>query len=129
MKKHEPLKRKSFENQDIKHLQLFLYLIPVFGFFPALWTLYCRQGSREQQKLSRLAITLALSWLVSYVLLGTGAQTAEGLALPLLLTSSVLTSSYFLVNIWLMVRLWQRQPPRLSWISRVSERLGRKYLS
>ena len=129
MKKQDSRKLQSFENPDIKHLQLFLYLIPVFGFFPALWTLYRRQGTREQQTLSRLAVTLALCWLLSYIFLGTGAQISEGLALPLLLTNSVLTSSYFLVNIWLMVRLWQRQPPQLPWISRISKRLWRKYLS
>jgi len=129
MKEHDSRKLQSFENPDIKHLQLFLYLIPIFGFFPALWTLYRRQGSREQQTLSRLAVTLALCWLLSYILLGTGAQLSEGLALPLLLTNSILTSSYFIINIWLMVRLWQRRPPQLPLISRVSKRLWRKYLS
>lgn len=112
-----------FENQDIKHLQLFIYLIPIVGFFPALWTLYRRSGTRQQRNLSRLVITLALGWLFGYLLLGVGAQTTESLSLPLLLTSSLLTSGYFLVNIWLMVRLWQRKPLRLPLVSPLSDRL------
>ncbi|MDB9368125.1 hypothetical protein PN456_04005 [Nodularia spumigena CS-586/05] len=38
--------------------QLFLYLIPVLGFFPSLWTLYRRQGTREQLVVSRLSLHL-----------------------------------------------------------------------
>ena len=129
MQEIPPLKSESFENQDIKYLQQFFYLIPVFGFFPALWTLYRRRGNREQQALSRLVITLTLSWLLGYILLATGSQTSEVMKLPLLIASSLLTSGYFLVNIWLMVRLWQRHPPRLPWISRISERFWRKHLS
>lgn len=104
---------RDFENQDIQHLKLFLYLLPVFGFFPALWTLYRQQGTRQERSLSRLVIKLALGWFVAYFLLGVGVNTSESLELPLLITGSLLTSGYFLVNIWLMVRLWQRQP--ISW--------------
>ncbi|OLP20190.1 hypothetical protein BST81_01800 [Leptolyngbya sp. 'hensonii'] len=102
-----------FDDSDVKRLQLLLYLIPVFGFFPALWTLYRRQGGRERRKLSRLVVTLTLGWLLGYTLLGTGAQFSESLSLPLLLTSSLLTSGYFLVNIWLMARVWRRKSVRL----------------
>jgi len=35
MKNVEPLDAPAY-----KHLYLFFYLIPIFGFFPALWTLY-----------------------------------------------------------------------------------------
>jgi len=99
-----------FGTEDLKHLRMFIYLVPMVGFFPALWTLYRRRGNQEQREASRLAITLALGWLFGYVLLGTGAQAIDSLSLPLLITSSLLTSGYFLVNIWLMVRLWQRKP-------------------
>jgi hypothetical protein len=99
-----------FGTEDLKHLRMFIYLVPIVGFFPALWTLYRKRGNQEQREVSRLAITLALGWLFGYVLLGTGAQAIDSLSLPLLITSSLLTSGYFLVNIWLMVRLWQRQP-------------------
>ncbi len=68
-------------------------------------------------------VTLALGWLIGYLLLGVGAETAESLSLPLLITSSLLTSGYFLVNLWLMVRLWQRKSLRLPIVSKLSDRL------
>jgi hypothetical protein len=116
------------ENQDLKRLQLFIYLVPVLGFFPALWTLYRRQGTREQQAVSRLSVTLAFSWLLGYFLLSAGVQ-SEFWTLRLLIMNSLLTSGYFLVSLGLMVRLWQRKSPRLPGISRVAEGNVRKHLS
>jgi hypothetical protein len=124
MKELDPL-----ENQDLKRLQLFVYLVPVIGFLPALWTLYRRQGTREQQAVSRLSVTLALGWLLGYILLSAGAQTSEFWTLRLLFLNSLLTSGYFLVSIGLMVRLWQRKLPRLPGISRIAEGTVRKHLS
>ena len=118
------------ETEELNRLQIFIYLIPVLGFFPALWTLYRQAGAhptgtseRSRQNASRLAVTLAMGWIVGYALLGAGAQAADSLTLPLLITSSLLTSGYFLVNIWLMVRLWQGRAIRLPGISRLSDRL------
>ncbi len=112
-----------FENLEIRRLQLFLYLVPVVGFFPALWTLYRRRGTRQERNLSRLVVTLALGWLLGYLLLGAGAEASASWSLPLLIMSSLLTSGYFLVNLWLMVRLWQRKPLRLPGVSNLSDRL------
>ncbi len=123
MKDLDPL-----ENQDIKHLQLYLYLIPIVGFFPALWTLYQRQSSREQQAVSRQAVTLAIAWLTGYILLGAGAQSAE-FSLRLLFMDSLLTSGYFLVSIWLMVRLSQRKRLRLPGVSHFADRVVKRHLS
>lgn len=124
---------ESFENQDVKHLQMYLYLIPVVGFFPALWTLYRRNGTRNQRNVSRLVVTLAMGWLLGYFLLGTASDLSDSsLSLPLLITTSLLTSGYFLVNIWLMVKLWQRKPLRLPLVSKLGDRLfperPRRYL-
>ncbi|NEQ20471.1 MAG: hypothetical protein F6K28_14750 [Microcoleus sp. SIO2G3] len=124
MKELDPL-----DNSKLQHLQLYIYLIPVFGFFPALWTLYCRQGSREQQAVSRLSVTLAFGWLVSYILLSAGVPFSEFWTLRLLFMNTLLTSGYFLVSLWLMVRLWQRRSPRLPGISGVAEGTVRKHLS
>ncbi len=99
-----------FENPDINRLQLYLYLTPVIGFFPALWTLYRRTPSRRQKAVSRLAVSLAFGWLLGYILLGASADAEESLKLPLLVMNSLLTSGYFIVSVWLMVRLSQRQP-------------------
>jgi hypothetical protein len=124
MKEVDPL-----ENSDLQRLQLFVYLVPVLGFFPAIWTLYRRQGTREQQAVSRLSVTLAFGWLLGYILLSTGAQTSEFLTLRLLFLNTLLTSGYFLVSIGLMARVWQRKSVRLPGISRVAEDTVRKHLS
>jgi hypothetical protein len=43
--------------------------------------------------------------------------------MPLMLTSSVITSSYFVINLWLMLRVWQRKPLRLPGFSELGDRL------
>lgn len=112
-----------------KQLQLFFLLTPVLGFFPALWTLYRRQGSREQQAVSRLAVTLALGWLITYTLLAFSWDTPQLWTLRLLLTNGLLTSGYFGVSIWLMIRVRQGKLPRLPGISSIAEGAIRKHLS
>ena len=110
---------------------LLLYLIPVIGFFPSLWTLYRRQGDREQQSVSRLSITLALTWALGYILLATGATSSNShlFALRLLILNSFFTSSYFLVSIWLMVRISQNKSKHLPGFSQLAEQVLGKYLS
>jgi hypothetical protein len=97
------------EPDAIRHLQLFFYLLPIFGFFPAVWTLYRRSGSRQARSLSRFVVKFSFGWLVLYGLMGASALTSESAQLPLLLTASFLTSGYFVLNLVLMVRLWKRK--------------------
>ncbi len=109
------IEQKNAQNSHIFHL------VPVIGFFPALWTLYHRQGSREQLAVSRLSVTLAFSWLLSYILLDAGAATSDSsdfLTFRLLLLNSLLTSGYFLVSLWLIVRLLRHKSTRLPFFSR-----------
>jgi hypothetical protein len=122
-------KNNPTNSPDHGRVQLFVYLIPVIGFLPALWILYRRQGTPQQQAVSRLAITLALSWLLGQVLLGMSFQASESLTLPVLLISSLLTTSYFIVNLGLMIRIWQRQSLWLPGLSQIAERVFRKHLS
>ena len=110
-------------SQEIDRLKLFIYLVPIFGFFPALLSLYRRKGSQQELAVSRLVVTLALGWLLAYILLGTGAQLSEAFSLRLLITSSLLTTGYFLTNLWLIVRLWRRKSVRLPGVSDLSDRL------
>lgn len=112
-----------FEVPDSQRLKLFLYLMPVVGFIPALWTLYYHSGDRQEQQLSRTVVILTLGWLVAYVFLATGANVVEDWSLPLLLGSSVLTSGYFLTNFWLIVRVWQRKSTQLPFVSGIGDRL------
>jgi hypothetical protein len=106
---------------------LLLYLIPVIGFFPSLWTLYRRQGSREQLAASRLSITLGFTWMLGYLLLATGAATSDFFTLRLLILNSFLTSGYFLVSVWLIFRVIQGRSYRLPGFSSFAERILRKY--
>lgn len=117
------------ENPDLKRLQLFVLVTPVIGFFPALWTLYRHQGGPQQRAASRLTIILALSWLSGHILLEAGALSAESWTLPLLIMSSVLTTSYFIIAVGLMVRIWKRQPLWLPGISHIAEQVLGKHLS
>lgn len=104
-------------------IQLVLYLIPAIGFFPSLWTLYRRQGSREQLAVSRVSISLAFIWLVGYFLLSTGAETSEFFTLRLLILNSFLTSGYFLLSVWLIFRIIQGKSLRLRGLSNFAERV------
>ena len=113
----------------IPKTQLLLYLVPIIGFFPSLWTLYRGEGSREQLAISRLSITLALTWLLGYLLLSTGAATSDFLTLRLFILNSFLTSGYFLVSVWLILRLMQGKFGRLPGFSSLAERVLGKYLS
>ncbi|MGF1493538.1 MAG: hypothetical protein ACFBSC_14005 [Microcoleaceae cyanobacterium] len=119
---------ESALEQQAQRLRLFVYLIPAIGVFPALWTLYRSNGNSQEQAVSRLAITLLSGCLLGQFFLGMGSYTAESFRLPLLLTSSVLTTSYFIICIGLMIRIWQRQSPWLPGISPIAERWVRKYL-
>lgn len=110
------------EPDAVRHLQLFFYLLPVFGFFPALWTLYRRSGSRQERALSRFVVKFAMGWLLLYGLMG-AASTSESVQLPLLLTASFLTSGYFVLNLVLMLRLWQRKSIALPLIGKVGRLL------
>jgi hypothetical protein len=121
--------RGSREDAAASKRQLLLYLIPVLGFFPSLWTLYRRQGSREQLTVSRLSITLTFTWLLGYLFLATGAATSEFFTLRLLLLNSFFTSSYFLVSVWLIFRLIQGKSNRLPGLSNFAKRVLGKYLS
>jgi hypothetical protein len=107
-------------DSGIQDIKLFLYLMPVFGMVPALWTLNKADSTRQERNLSRVAIKLALSWLGVYILLQTGAGASESLQLPLLLTSSVVTSGYFVMNLWLMILLWQRRSVHVPLLGKVN---------
>lgn len=136
MENLEPKKTGDWEKPPVPNedaatskAQLILYLIPVIGFFPSLWTLYRRQGSREQLATSRLSITLASAWLLGYLLLATGAATSDLFTLRLFILNSFLTSGYFLISVWLIIRLLQGRSKRLPGFSNFAERMLGKYLS
>lgn len=122
----------KINKEDISLMGMLIYLIPVIGFFPSLWTLYRGEASREQLKTCRLSITLALTWIIGYILLGTGASSSDFFALRLYILNSFVTSGYFVVSVWLIIRTIQGKSQRLPAFSQfaekflVSERLPKK---
>ncbi len=123
MPNSDRLKPDRLKEENLKRLQMFIYLVPIVGFFPALWTLYRGRGDRELLNASRLTVTLAGGWLLGYLLLGAGATAFEGASLQLLILASLLTSGYFVINIVLIVRLWQHKALRLPGLSQWGDRL------
>jgi len=51
----------------------------------------------------------------------------ELLGVSLLLADSLLSSSYFLVNLLLMVQLWQRKPVKLPGLTQLAKHLPSLY--
>lgn len=115
--------RPSDPETKLETLKLVIYLVPIFGFFPALWSLYFKQGSRREETVSKTAVTLALVWVVVYGLTAAGSQGADVTSLRLLVTGLLATTGYFITNLWLMVRLLQGGSVRLPGISRIGDRL------
>ncbi len=108
--------------KEVKDLMLLFYLMPVFGVGPALWTLSQPDRSPRERALSRLAIRLMLAWFAGTVALDVGVETIDALKLPLLIISSVFTSGYFVLNLGLMLRLWQGRAIDLPLLGRISAR-------
>jgi hypothetical protein len=115
--------RHSDPETRLETLKLIIYLVPIFGFFPALWSLYLRQGSPREQTVSKTAVTLALAWVMVYVLTTAGSQASDLVSTRLLVTSLLTTTGYFVTNLWLMVRLLQGGSARLPGISKLGDRL------
>lgn len=115
--------RSQTQNRMQRHLQLWIYLLPVVGVVPAIWTLYrtksnslnadrdrssC-QAALHRQKISRLSINLSLVWLGSYLLCSWGAGNAsEILSFRLLYANAIITTGYFVTCTYLMSRLGKK---------------------
>ena len=101
---------------ESRQSQLWIYLLPVVGVVPAIWTLYRstqfkdnitvqsdRFELRQRQKVSRLSVNLALVWLGCYCLLSFGATSASGIeSFRLLYANALITTGYFLACSFLM---------------------------
>jgi hypothetical protein len=115
--------RHADPETKLETLKLVIYLVPIFGFFPSLWSLYLKQGSRREKAVSRTAVSLALVWVMVYLTTVAGAQASDVMSTRLLVTSLLMTTGYFLTSFGLMVRLLQGRSTRLPGISKVSDRL------
>jgi uncharacterized membrane protein YeiB len=100
----------------LNRLWLFAYLIPVFGMVPAVWTLTQGKSDRRYRAVSRLTLSLGGAWLLGSIVFNSALSANEsGMStqMSLMLINSVFTSSYFVLSLALMVRLWKRQPSDL----------------
>lgn len=120
----------NYSDQTEQYITLWIYLLPIVGAIPAIWTLYLSQKYREtkrndleggdatalsnisnqnyyeRQKVSRWSVTLILVWLSSYCLLSLGAANTSGIiAFRLLYTNAILTTGYFVACTVLMFNL------------------------
>ncbi|NJM66815.1 MAG: hypothetical protein HC851_14705 [Acaryochloris sp. RU_4_1] len=128
--------RDIFANRTLKRLLLFIYLVPVFGVVPAIWTLTRQQSNsrqviadhRQQREVSRVAILVGLVWFLGTLCLTSGialfqTENTQGMSISWLVLSSLFTSGYFLTNLGLMVRVWRRQSLDIAAINRVTKLL------
>ena len=107
----------------LERLKLMIYLVPVFGTFPAIYGLWRKHGNRKERDLCRLVVTLALSWIMIYGLLSAGSHLAPGLSLRLLVSNALVTTGYTLTNLVLMLRVLRGQSVKLPGFSQLSKRL------
>lgn len=114
---------RSDREPNIDKFQLSLYLLPVIGIIPALWSLSSHQSNTKQKKVSHVSVTLVFLWLSAYSLLWLGANTtSQLLSLRLLYLNGILTTGYFLTCTILMVRIWQGKIPRLPSVTKISSK-------
>ncbi len=119
----------SVPEKKAQQRQLWIYLLPVVGIIPSIWTLSRGKGSEQEQKTSRLSLILVSSWLIAYISLSFSAnQTSDILAFRLLYTNALITTGYFLVCLGLMFRLLKGQSPYLPLVSKLASIIMSKKL-
>ncbi len=119
--------RDAINEPTLGRLFMYLYLVPIFGLVPAVWTLSQSKSDRQHRAVSRLAIALGLAWMVSSGVLNlAGAPAGEPAVNPqvaALLFNSLLTSGYFVTSCWLMFRLWKRETLSLPVLTQIAKYL------
>lgn len=122
--------RDTFAEKRLKRLKISMYLTPAIGLIPALWRLYRKEGDREERSVYRLSVNLALTWLITYILLWLGAtETPAIVTFRLLYLNGLLSSGYFLVCIILMVRILQGKSITLPKMKQNEPEKSRKNMS
>lgn len=111
------MNNQSYSSRQIdQYLKLWIYLLPIVGVIPAMWTLSRTKNIktnnllRQQQKVSRLAVNLILIWLTSYALFSLGAANVSGItSLRLLYGNAIMTTGYFVTCTWLISQLGKKK--------------------
>jgi hypothetical protein len=98
--------------QNLDKFQLSLYLMPIFGPIWALINLklFSYNLNSQQKKTGKISVNLGLAWLISYSTLWLGGSlTSDILSLRLLYFNGIITTTYFLVCLILITRLWSKK--------------------
>ncbi len=101
---------------DLKKLDLYLCLVPVFGTIPAVLTLVRKRHSHPQAKeTARVAIALFLLWLVAYSTTGspTGSPTGDTFQASAEILKGSTGILYLMSTFWLMLRTYQNKSVKL----------------
>lgn len=107
-------KFEDLSQDKLDKIQLFVYLIPILGVIPSVWTLSRSSADKKEKQVSRVALKLAIAWGIIYSLLWLGGnQTDSVLSFRLLYFNSLITSAYFLTCIVMLVNLWRGKLPSL----------------
>jgi len=86
--------------------------MPIFG---AIWALinlklFSYNLNPEQKKSCKNSLNLGLAWLISYSTLWLGSNfTSDLFSLRLLYFNGIITTSYFLISLVLIIRLWSKR--------------------
>jgi hypothetical protein len=101
-----------FYEGKLQKMQLMVYLVPVLGALPGLWTLlYRTQASPRERSVSRLSVTLTLGWAIIYVMLWLSADRwAEVGSFRSLYANGILTTGYIVACLAMMAKIWQGKP-------------------
>ncbi|CAN1210976.1 hypothetical protein TUMEXPCC7403_12310 [Tumidithrix helvetica PCC 7403] len=83
----------------------YLCLVPVFGVIPSVLALISDRSDRKLKDVSKVAIVMALAWLISSGASGSGDSATTQASLEIL--KGTISSTYFAASIWLMFRLYK----------------------
>jgi hypothetical protein len=109
------------QDDPIRKLQLSLYLLPIVGIIPALFTLNSKYSCQKQKKVSTLSLKLFFFWLLSYICLWLGAiASSEVVFIRLLYLNGILTTGYFLTCLVFALLIWRGKMPRLPFKLKIS---------
>jgi len=97
--------------QNLDKFQLSLYLMPLLG---PIWSLinlryFSQNLDQEQKKTSRVSLRLGMAWIIAYSTLSLGGNiTSDFLSFRLLYFNGIITTTYFLICLILISRLWSK---------------------
>lgn len=98
---------KQNRTNNLDKLQLSLYLMPIFG--PIYVLISFGHLDSSQTKTAMLSLRLGIGWLITYSTLWLGSNlTTDLFSLRLLYLNGLLTTGYFLVCLFFILKVWNR---------------------